>query len=151
MNNATIYEVLKFAIGLEEEGELFYRHHAASYAGEVRTIFLKLANDEVEHANFFHGLYSQLEQNEENEYLFDQDISAYFKDLARETAFNRDVKASSLIEAIEEGLKTEKSTVVFYENLAKYASGPTLDMLLRLRDEEKKHVMILQDLLDQNI
>lgn len=151
MNNASIYEVIKFAIGLEEEGEQFYRHHAASYAGEVRSIFLKLANDEVEHANFFKGLSSQLEQNEDNSYLFDQDVTRYLKDLAKETAFSRDIRVSSLIEAIEEGLKTEKSTVIFYDNLAKHASGETLDMLLRLREEEKKHVIILQDLLDQNI
>lgn len=147
MANETAYEVLQLAITMEEEGQKFYEYYAEHAKGKTKDILLKLASDEVEHANFFKKLYSNLE-NTDDDYLFDETVVNTFRSYANSAAFNRDeVSLDSMIHVIKEGIKTEKYTINFYEKLLERSGESSKKVIQQIIAEEKRHVEDLEGLL----
>ncbi len=149
MQQATIYEVLQMAIHMEEEGQKFYEKYAVLADEEVKQILLKLAADEVQHIEYFQGLYNDLESKEGNDYFFNEEVIAFFKSYVTSAAFNRELRDISTVrEAVEEGMLTERKTIHYYEQLAKFAEPELEVMLKRIIQEESKHAEILGKLLE---
>lgn len=149
MIDATVYEVLQFAISMEEEGEKYYRKYADKFAGEPGKVFLKLAGDEVEHARVFKKLYAELEDKADNNYLFDEEVVHYFQGASKSITFNRDQPdIQTVSDVIKEGIRTERKTIEYYESLLKYSKDATTkEMLDRMIKEEKSHAELLEKML----
>jgi rubrerythrin len=151
MENATIYEVLQFAINMEEEGIKFYEKWASNSKGNVRETLNRLAADETEHASYFKCLYEGLKEKPEVDYLFEEEVIAYFKTYASSAvAFNREqVKLNSVRDALEEGMLTEKKSIDYYQSLLKYSKDSTKEILEKIIKEEESHLHILEKLLPE--
>lgn len=148
MENATIYEVLQLAIHLEEEGQKFYQKYANKATGTIKEALIGLAQDEIKHASYFKSLYYDLKEKPGVDYLFEEEVTKYFKDYAASAAFNRDDKPVNTVkEAIEMGIITEKNSIDYYEYLLKYSSGEASEMIKVIIDEEISHLDTLEKLL----
>lgn len=150
MENASIYEVLQLAISLEEEGTKFYQNWASQAQGSVKETLEGLALDEVKHADYFKNLFESLKNKPAVDYLFNEEVTAYFKSYVASAAFNRDqIKLNSIKDALEEGILTEKKSIEYYEFLSKYSKEPTQKMLEKIIAEEKEHLVVLEKLLTE--
>ena len=149
MDNASMYEVLQLAIHLEEEGIKFYEKWAANAKGNVREVLRGLAKDELKHASYFKGLYYDLKEKPGVDYLFEEEVTNYFKNYAVSAAFNREqVNLDSVRDAVEEGILTEKKSIEYYQFLSKHAiDGGTKEMLGTIIEEEERHLLVLEKLL----
>lgn len=149
MENATMYEVLQLAIHLEEEGQKFYEKYAFYATGEVRQTFNGLALDELKHARFFKSLYYDLKEKPGTEYLFEEEVTAYFKEYAVSAALTReDSDVKTVKEAVEEAIITEKRSIEYYQYLFKHALEETKPTIEQIIAEEQKHQLILEKLLE---
>lgn len=142
-------EVLKFAISLEVGGIEFYEEYAAKASGDVKALFLKLADDERQHAAYFQKLYDESSKKESNfEYMFDETVTSFFESYAKNEGFGRGhIKISTIKEAIEEAMTTEILTIAFYEDLMEHAKEATSETLKKLIVEEEIHRDLLKDML----
>ncbi len=141
-------EVLQFAISMEESGIVFYEEHAKKAKGEVKELFLKLADDERNHAAYFQDLYdASKKESGAFEYMFDENVTSFFNDYAKAEGFSRDVtKIVTTQDAIAEGIATEAITIAYYEDILKYAKGETANTLKKLIIEEERHLEKLKNL-----
>lgn len=147
MKQATVYEILQLAIHMEEEGKKFYEKYADKADDKVKEVLLKLADDEVKHADYFQQLYDSLE-SQKDDFFFEEEVINFFNSYAKSAAFSRELKdVDTAKEAIEEGLISEKETIQFYKQLEKYAEPDTKEMLKKIIEEEARHVKVLEELL----
>jgi rubrerythrin len=150
------YEIAQIAIGMEEDGFKFY-NKAAEFAQDekVRAIFLKLANDEIQHKDEF-------SEKEFAKYFGDVDdatieMDSYIKQLFKtdvfpsiETARDYTEKIKSDKQAIELGMEQEKRAIKFYTELKKVVTlDKAKDAIEDLIQEETKHYQLLKELYDQ--
>lgn len=150
MENASIFEVLQLAIDLEEEGTKFYEKWASKAKGNVKETLEKLAKDEIKHAVYFQGLFDGLKDKPEIDYLFDEEVTAYFKGYAASAAFSREqIRLDTVKDAVAEGIITEKKSIDYYEFLSKYSKEATQKMLATIIKEEQGHLVILEKLLSE--
>lgn len=146
MENATMYEVLQLAINLEEEGQKFYEKYATHATGTVRETLLRLASDEQNHAAYFKSLYHDLKEKPGLDYLFEEEVTAYFKEYAVSAVFSRDDdRVKSVKEAVEEAITTEIKSIEYYEYLLKHALPDTKETLEQIIAEEQKHKSVLEE------
>lgn len=149
MQIATVNEILQMAIHMEEEGQKFYEKYAAQANGEIKGVLLKLAADEGQHIEYFQKLYCELANRGADDFFYEEEVIAFFKSYVNSTTFKRELREiTSVKEAVEEGMLTERKTIHYYEQLAKYAEPVTKDMLLQIIEEETKHAEILEKLLE---
>ncbi|PKM51265.1 MAG: hypothetical protein CVV02_07870 [Firmicutes bacterium HGW-Firmicutes-7] len=147
MENATLYEVLQLAIHLEEEGQAFYEKYAEKAKGNVKETFLRLALDEVKHCKYFQSLYYDAKEKPGLDYLFEEEVTAYFKEYATSAALNREViEINTVEEAVEEAILTEKKSIEYYKYLDKYALKDTKETIHTIIIEEEKHLEVLEKL-----
>lgn len=139
-------EVIKFAIGMEESGIDFYVENAKAAKGEVKELFLRLADDERQHAAYFQKLFDESTSDVASfDYMFDESVTGFFNEYAKSEGFNRNVDAITTVkEAIAEGIKSETITIEYYENIMKYSKEKTKKMLEVLIKEEQEHLVKLQ-------
>jgi rubrerythrin len=151
MENATIYEVLQFAINMEEEGIKFYEKWASKSKGNIKETLKRLAADEMVHASYFKCLYDGLKEKPEVDYLFEEEVIVYFKTYAGSAAaFNRkQVNLDSVWDVIEEGMLTEKNSIDYYQSLLKYSKENIKEMLEKIIKEEEIHLHNLEELLTE--
>lgn len=144
-------EVIQFAIGMEESGIEFYENHAKEAKGEVKEVFLKLADDERRHAAIFQKMMDEASVGEANfGYFFEEEVTAFFADYARSEGFSRQVTDIHTVkEALAEGIATESITIAYYENLLKFAKGESVPTLQALIVEEESHLSKLKQLYDR--
>lgn len=145
----SVLEVLKIAISLEEDGVKFYNEFAEKAEGETKEILLKLAKDEEQHTSVFQAMYNKLEDvNKIDDYLFSEEIDAFFHSYVKDVAFQNILKENSTVEqAISFAINTEKESIEYYEKLLEYAHKDVKEVLERLIEEEKKHKKILENCL----
>lgn len=142
-------EVIQLAISIEEEGVKFYEKYAQLADVELREILLSMAEDERQHVTVFKDMYHQLEVSEDEEaYLFNDNVQEFFASNAKNEGFNRDhTPIDSVRDALKLALEIEKTTVVYYQSLLEYASKDVAAILTRLIEEEQKHQKRLEELL----
>jgi len=149
MENATMYEVLQLAINLEEEGQKFYEKCASKVTGDLKETFKGLALDELTHAKYFKSVYYDLKEKPGLDYLFEEEVTAYFKEYAVSAVFSRDdFEAKTVKEAVQEAITTEVKSIEYYEFLLKYALTETKGVLERIIAEENKHKLVLEKILE---
>lgn len=150
------YEIAQIAIGMEEDGFNFYSK-AAEYASDerVRAIFLKLANDEIQHKSDF-------SEKEFAKYFGDVDdavieMDSYIKQLFKTEVFPTIESAQDYAEkikddkaALELGMEQEKRAIKFYTELKKRVTlDKAKEAIEELIQEETHHYQLLKELRDQ--
>lgn len=144
----TNLEVIKFAIGMEEGGVEFYEAYAKKAKGDVRQLFLKLADDERAHASYFQELFDESKKSETAfDYMFDESVTGFFNEYAKSEGFSREVgKITTVKEALAEGVASEQITIDYYEGMLEYSKGKITQTLEKLIKEEKEHLVKLTNL-----
>ena len=144
-------EVMEMAKDIEKRGKKFYLKHAeATENRDLRELFKKLAADEQDHYEKFVALTEELRSGEEDEdYLYDEDVSAYFNYLVEYSVFPKDESKESVeaLDDVEKALKlaiqAEKDSILFYKEMCENNEGKTLNAVEKLIDQEKDHLRAL--------
>ncbi|HYE09972.1 MAG TPA: ferritin family protein [Patescibacteria group bacterium] len=156
MNNSyNVAEIIQMAINVEREGYETYAGIAKQAADEkVKAVFVILAEQEKKHAETFTNLFKVMSDSRkiEVDYLFDENVVSYFKALTEKKVFEPDRmnhanNIVSAMEAIKEGINSEKNSVLLYSDLLKSTDIPEVRSSLELIiAEEKQHIIDLTNL-----
>ncbi len=144
-------EVMEMAKDIEKRGKKFYLKHAeATENRDLRELFKKLAQDEQDHYEKFVALTEELRNGSEDEdYLYEEEVSAYFDYLVEYSVFPKDDSKESVeaLNDVEKALKlaiqAEKDSILFYREMCDYNEGKTLEAVSQLIKEEKDHLRAL--------
>jgi rubrerythrin len=144
-------EVMEMAKDIEKRGKNFYLKHAeATENRDLRELFKKLAQDEQDHYEKFVALTEELRQNSDDaDYLYEEDVSAYFNYLVEYSVFPKDDSEESIeaLHDVEKALKlaiqAEKDSILFYREMCEYNEGQTIEAVNKLNEEEKDHLRAL--------
>lgn len=138
-------DILKFAVRIEEDGELFYLR-AAQMAGDKKVIdlFNDLAAEEVRHKSFFEGLLSQVKRIEAPE-TYPGEYMAYLHDyIDGKVIFSKDKKADipeirGVAEALDFAIQREVDSITYYQELKAYVSEKERPAIEKIIMEERGH------------
>jgi rubrerythrin len=149
----SVEEVLELAIRLEKNGESYYRHFRSSREDpEIRKTLAWLADQEVQHAEFF----SRLKQKhlEHRTDYHETPEGALLQDYLGQHALSLDeVDLSHLTDTqqvLQVALEFEKDTILFYDMIRGFVTDQrALAQLEAIIQEELRHIEILQTLITQ--
>ncbi|PTV93911.1 rubrerythrin [Halanaerobium saccharolyticum] len=144
-------EVMEMAKDIEKRGKKFYLKHAeATENRDLKELFKKLAQDEQDHYEKFVALTEELrEDSDEADYLYEEDVSAYFNYLVEYSVFPKDDSEESIeaLNDVEKALKlaiqAEKDSILFYREMCEFNEGKTIEAVNKLIEEEKDHLRAL--------
>jgi len=139
--------VFDFAMKMELQGKACYENLASTtrVAG-LKNIFAGLAADEQKHYEVFRGLKEGKAFDMADSRMLEQAKSVF-----REMVLEKEsiVGLREDLEGYRLGLKIEADSVQLYEDLAKKEQNPdTVQMYLRIANEEKKHFNIMENICD---
>ena len=139
-------EIVEIAIRIEENGNAFYTAAAEMIkeSGELKSLFLDLAEKEVLHIAIFQKL---LEKYEPEDYeISADDSSGYVSHLAESHIFGKPDAGVSLAriikapqEALELAYRFENDSVDFYTELEKRAKSDSKKLIRQIIEEEMEH------------
>jgi len=147
-------DIAKLAINMEARGMAFYKSAARlSDNPEVVRIFHKLAEEEKEHREIFTKLFTNL--TGENK-LFTRETAAYLKAVLSSSLFPEHDQADKVLEGVKTvqealavGIQAEKDAILLYHELYQNAENDeTREVLSKLLEEEKMHLVDLRDYLE---
>lgn len=145
-------ELVQLAINIEKRGMEFYdAAHSTAVDSKSKELYKHLYNEEVKHMELFTELYNHIKDitTVDDSYLFDENVSAYLKSLVEEEVFKtsalaQDKNKSTLDNIVQEAIKAEKNSILFYTELALHIKDEeVLNILDILIEEEKKHLVEL--------
>ena len=143
-------QICEMAIETERKGTAFYEAVAASARSpEVRDFCLRMAEAEREHEKTFSELLPKVEsysppESYPGEYLsyvntlLDRDVMPSAEEGKRLAE-----QAQSEIEAVDFALQFEKSTIVFLHEMRNFVPEHQREVVGKLLDEERSHVVDL--------
>ncbi|GAB4270974.1 rubrerythrin [Thermincola ferriacetica] len=156
MNTETLTEkeIAQMAIDIEERGVRFYTGVAEMFnREEVKLAFYKLAEEEKEHARTFRQLFASLEPESS---LEDVKTVEYLKAIIHSTVFPEGREEAVLqqiktpAEALHVGIQAEKDAILFYQEMYNKSRSPKVkEVLSRLLEEEKLHLVDLRNYVDE--
>ncbi|MDY0058650.1 MAG: ferritin family protein [Myxococcota bacterium] len=140
-------DVFEFCMGMERDGEQYYRKLAGEAADPgLQRIFTLLADDEVKHFQIFQALAASGAPE-----MATTTVLTHAKNVFQEM---RDAGTTSLAygephaAAYREAQQVEARSRDFYrEQAAAVPAGPARELLLRIADEEQRHHELLGHLL----
>lgn len=144
-------EVMEMAKDIEKRGKQFYLKHAeATENRDLRELFQRLAADEQDHYEKFIALTEKLRKDSDQaDYLYEQEVSAYFKYLVEYSVFPKEdseeaVEALNDVEkALKLAIQAEKDSILFYREMCEYNEGKTTEAVNKLIAQEKEHLRSL--------
>lgn len=153
-NNFNVSEMLKVAILMEDEGYKFYTNGAKYTTGKTKKFLISAAGQEFIHKEKFQKLFDETSKSNEYDYLFDDEITRYLKNLIENKVFSQKEQPenafSDLKTAIEHALKSEELTIEVYSQLYKgIPENGTKNMLSIIIEEEKGHAAYFSKLLKE--
>ena len=150
-------DALEMAIGIETNGEAFYRAVAQkARSPQVSAMFVDLANQEIRHRATFKKLSESVrdqllmsadEWDEYQNYLQATVSSALFEGPDKALAAAEQVVDEQ--EALRMAIGFEKETLLFFYSLRDVVSTGSQEMIRRIIDEERSHVKRLAGMLAQ--
>jgi len=153
----TISEIIDIALGLEETGYKFYTACAENFNDEeVRDVFSFLAKEELVHLATFRDL---LKDGGKVSGVFTDEYYLYMKSIGGGRIFHeKEINFENFLDsiktpsdAIRKAFLDEKEAILFYSEMKNLFKGDpeTTDILDRIIEEERKHVLVLADLIDK--
>lgn len=144
----SIKEIIELAVQIEEEGISFY-HKAAEKQDDdkIKKLLLQLADEEAIHRKNFKALLDKVPAWEDRGQLDDQEFHQYMNALVEDVIFPRDEPVpddNHLI--INLALEKEKDSILFYEPFLDICQGKDRDIIFKIIEEEKKHILRLLEI-----
>ncbi|HAR95943.1 MAG TPA: hypothetical protein DCR97_08285 [Deltaproteobacteria bacterium] len=144
------YDVLQFAIRVEENGEAFYRETASMMVdNDVRDLFTRLAGEEINHKKTFEGMLAQLRDYQPPE-TYDGEYLMYLKSYIDGKAIFKDhpkipemAKARDREGALDFAIQREADSILYYEEMKKFAGEKHASVIDRIIAEERNHFVTL--------
>ena len=139
--------VFDFAMKMELQGKTVYENLAAStkLAG-LRTIFTGLAADEQKHYEIFRGLKEGKTWTMTDSRMLEKAQSVFSEMLSDK---ERLLDLQEDLDGYKVALKIEEDSVKLYEGMAKKEQdAETVQLYLRIANEEKKHFNIIENVCD---
>ena len=139
--------IFDFAMKMEQDGKNYYEKLAADTAyGGLKKIFTTLAEDEQKHYDIILSIKSGT-----NLIMADSTVLEEAKNLFELLLAEKSnaVTLKKSLDGYQYARKIEADSVKFYEDMAKKEDNPeSVQLLLRIANEEKKHFNILDNLYD---
>ena len=149
----SVKELVEMAIGLELNGEAFYRALAdKADRKDIIAIYNGLAIEEKKHLNSFQRLLKSLGEYKSPE-ANNEEYMLYLKALGENTVFStapeaqqRAATLSSQIEALNIGIQAEKDSILFFQGMRDFLQPTDHRFVLAIIREEQAHLKQLSDL-----
>lgn len=139
--------IFDFAMKMELDGKAYYEKLAADASdGGLKSIFSNLAADEQKHYEIIQSIKSGTKLT-----MADSTVLEKAKNLFEQLMTDKSIAATlkKSLDGYQHARKIEADSVKFYEDMAKKEDNPeTVQILLRIANEEKKHFNILDNLYD---
>ncbi|MFO7814455.1 MAG: ferritin family protein [Halanaerobiales bacterium] len=149
-NKFNILEMLAMAKEIENRGYKLYSTHAEIAEDEkLKKIFNKLASDEKDHYNTFDKLEKEYKEEDKKDYSYleEVEVNDYLKSLVEYEVFPKGeveaLKEMKIEEVLVRAIKSEKDSILLYQELIPYNNKKTKKILYRLIKEEKEHYVSL--------
>jgi rubrerythrin len=142
-------EIMEAAIQVEKNGQVFYEHmsRTASTPG-ARALFSDLARKELEHVGDLQRVARELADPPET--WEREEFTMYISDLAQDHVFREDGSGERLaggvrsdVEAVNLGIRFEKDTILFLQELRPLARAQDAGVVDQLVAWEKEHLVRL--------
>ncbi|AGL00449.1 ferritin family protein [Desulfoscipio gibsoniae] len=145
----TELDVYRIAITNEMRGASFYSSMAANSTDDkTKAIFHKLAEEEKEHHKAFQAILQKAEEITAEP--LNKQTASYLKTLSENSVFP--VEMNDLVaritpnQALAMGIQAEKDSILLYQELYIHTSSADVkDMLSKLLQEEKLHLVELRE------
>jgi rubrerythrin len=139
--------VFDFAMKMELQGKACYENLAAStQVPGLKNIFTGLAADEQKHYEVFRGLKDGKAFTMTDSRMLEQ-AKSVFREMVEEKDHFSGLRED--LDGYRLGLTIEADSVKLYEDMARKEQDPeTLQLYLRLANEEKKHFNIMENICD---
>jgi rubrerythrin len=153
MNVFNAHDVVRFAIRVEEDGELFYREaaHIADNQGS-RELFSRLAEEEVGHRKVFAGILENLGDYRPPE-TYEGEYVAYLQEyIDGKAVFRNDLRDSGLskihdtLSALEFAIQREIDSIVYYQEIKGFVPEKYHKVVDGIITEERKHFSKLSEI-----
>lgn len=142
--------VFDFAMKMELDGKDYYEKLAAETADiGLRSIFISLAADEQKHYDIILAI-----KGGANPKMADSSVLEKAKNVFEGLLADKNIIGSlkKSLDAYNHARRLEADSVKLYEDMAKNEDNPeTVQLLLRIANEEKKHFNILDNLYDYSL
>jgi len=153
MNIFTANDILNFAIRIEEDGELFY-HRAARFADtdEIRSLFNKLADEEINHKKVFTEMLQKMSDIRPHE-TYPGEFMNYLRDyIDGKVVFSTDIKTIAddihdTISALKFAMGRELQSIAYYHEVKSFVSEKYYPQVDSIIQEERKHFAKLAEVL----
>jgi len=147
-------EIFEIALKIEEHGEKFYSHAAASIAKneDLKGLFEFLATEEATHQKTFAGILSKIEQYKPPE-SFPGEYFEYLGAYAENLIFS-DAEFDALMkkitdpgDAVEFAIQREIQSVLYYLEMRNLVpEGPQRAEIDKIINEERRHYLKLNEI-----
>lgn len=150
-----IAEVVDLGIEKEKVRRDFYDAVSKSFKEkEMKDLFTRLRDWEEVHIEKFTEIRDSLEQDEAIENYPGQ-LGDYMKSLVDDKLYKQvsaqefSKNVATPISAVNYGIGFEKDAILFFSELSKYTGSSRKEVINKLIDEEKQHVIYLTQLRDK--
>lgn len=143
-------EILDIAVRLEENGESFYRQALNNVSeASLRSALERVADEELQHREWFLKM-KKSENVQSNNLLAEQIGGTFLQDALNQHALSLDeVDVRSIRDEdtlLQMAIGFEQDTIIFYEIIGAFVADPTAsERISQIIDEERKHIVLLQE------
>lgn len=154
----SIKEIIDIAVRLEDAGHEFYDECGRHFKDAAITdTFSFLAREELVHRELFQSFQWRPEAIDEG--IFNEEYYAYLRAIGGGVVFDRHARnmrdivrdIGTPMDAIKHAFVAEKESILLYTEMKRLypVHHAAAEMLERVIDEERKHVLTLYDLVDK--
>ncbi len=148
MSSLRIADIIKQALTVETNGEVFYKTCAEKFSANVpvKVLFNELADEEIVHRNYFASLLQasstvSLHEDIESGIFMDSFVKRMIFDSER---FRTELKFISTVkEALDFAIRRELDSVLYYYELKRLTDPEQAEHIDKIADEERRHVVRL--------
>ena len=149
MNVFSISEIVDMGIEKEKKRRDFYAMVSEYFKDkDMKELFLKLKNWEEEHIKKFSEMRDSIKELKETE-TYEGEMNAYMRAIVDDKLYSQVLPDSfsknnkTPMDAISYGIGFEKDAILFFNELVKYTADSRKEIVAKLVDEEKKHIVYL--------
>ena len=140
-------DVLDYCLKMEQDGEKFYRDMADKcQLPGMKKILNMMANDEVEHQNYFKNLKQKAQTKYSKTTIISESKNVFQEMKDRKDILNLE---GTNVDLLKEAHGVELKSEAFYrEKAAELDNDEAKKLLNNIADEEKKHAELLTNLIE---
>ena len=149
MNVFTISEIVDLGIEKEKKRRDFYAAVSEYFKDkDMKDLFIKLKNWEEEHIKKFSEMRGAIKEPKETD-SYEGEMDAYMQALVDDKLYSQVAPGNfrdnvkTPMDAISYGIGFEKDAVLFFNEIVKYTVDTRKEIVEKLIDEEKKHIIYL--------